>query len=38
VLTSPNSYRWQRADWAFWGYTPEVRRCPADADSTTSQD
>jgi hypothetical protein len=37
VLTSPNSYRWQRADWPFWGYTPEVRRCPAGTDSTISQ-
>jgi hypothetical protein len=27
VLTSPNSYRWHRTDWAAGSYTAEVIRC-----------
>jgi hypothetical protein len=29
VLTSPDTYRWHRTDWAPGGYTGEVFRCPA---------
>lgn len=28
VLTSPDSYRWHRTDWAAAGHTSEVVRCP----------
>lgn len=30
VMIGPDEYRWQRADWRFWQFTPSVRRCDSD--------
>jgi hypothetical protein len=38
VLTSPNSYRWHRTDWADGEYTKVVDRCPTGRSRTGTRD
>jgi hypothetical protein len=34
VLFKADEYRWHRADWKPWGYTPRMIRCDAEAQDT----